>query len=350
MKLINDVKLGFTDILILPQTSTLSSRSEVSLEQTINFSKGNFTWTGVPIIASNMDTVGTFSAAKVLSKFKINTAIHKFYSLESWIKFCTQEASDEHNIYDYLTFTTGITSNDEERLHQVLQALPDIKFICIDVANGYTDTFLHFVEKISNKYYDKIIIAGNVVTPNITEKLFDIGVDMVKVGIGSGSVCTTRIKTGVGYPQVSAIMECAEVARNLGKFIISDGGCVNPGDVSKALCSGANFVMLGGMLAGHIESEGEVIEKNGEKYVDFYGMSSSDAMNKYFGSVAKYRSSEGKKVSLKLRGNIENTVLDIMGGIRSTCTYINASSVEEMYNKATFIKVREQENKIFNSY
>jgi GMP reductase len=174
------------------------------------------------------------------------------------------------------------------------------------------------------------------------------GADIVKVGIGPGSVCTTRVKTGVGYPQLSAIIECADAAHGLGGHIISDGGCVTPGDVAKAFGAGADFVMLGGMLAGHNESGGEMIEIAGEKYKKFYGMSSETAMNKHVGGVAEYRASEGKTVQVPFKGDVIDTLKDILGGIRSTCTYVGASKLKELTKRTTFIRVLEQENVIFN--
>jgi len=226
--------------------------------------------------------------------------------------------------------------------------LPQLKFICIDVANGYSEHFVDFVKGIRDQYPDKVIIAGNVVTGEMVEELLLAGADIIKVGIGPGSVCTTRIKTGVGYPQLSAIIECADAAHGLGGQIISDGGCATPGDVAKAFGAGADFVMLGGMFAGHDESGGELIEEGENKFKQFYGMSSETAMNKHSGGVANYRASEGKTVKVPYRGSIENTLKDILGGIRSTCTYVGAVRLKELTKRTTFIRVAEQENKIYS--
>lgn len=224
----------------------------------------------------------------------------------------------------------------------------NLKFICIDVANGYSEYFSEFVKQTREAYPDKVIIAGNVVTGEMTEELLLSGADIVKVGIGPGSVCTTRLKTGVGYPQLSAIIECADAAHGLGGQIISDGGCAIPGDIAKAFGAGADFIMLGGMLAGHDESGGEVIEKAGKKFMKFYGMSSSTAMEKHAGGVAEYRASEGKTVEIPHRGQVENTLKDILGGLRSTCTYVGASRLKELTKRTTFIRVSEQENRVYN--
>jgi GMP reductase len=169
-----------------------------------------------------------------------------------------------------------------------------------------------------------------------------------QVGIGPGSVCTTRKKTGVGYPQLSAVMECADAAHGLGGWIVSDGGCVYPGDLCKAFGGGADFVMLGGMLAGHDQSGGRVIEDaNGKKSVEFYGMSSATAMHKHSGSVAEYRASEGKSVTVAYRGPVDATILDILGGLRSACTYVGADKIKDLAKRTTFIRVTQQTNEIF---
>ncbi|HEX9827508.1 MAG TPA: GMP reductase, partial [Flavobacteriaceae bacterium] len=224
---------------------------------------------------------------------------------------------------------------------------PHLKFICIDVANGYSEHFVEFVKQTRDQYPDKVIIAGNVVTGEMVEELLLSGADIVKVGIGPGSVCTTRVKTGVGYPQLSAIIECADAAHGLGGQIISDGGCTIPGDVAKAFGAGADFVMLGGMLAGHDESGGELIERDGKPYKKFYGMSSQTAMEKHVGGVAEYRASEGKTVEVPYKGDVETTVQDILGGLRSTCTYVGAQRLKELTKRTTFIRVAEQENKVY---
>lgn len=339
-----DLKLGFKDVMFRPKRSTLKSRSEVSLEQNFKFLHSTASWTGIPIMAANMDTVGTFEIAKVLAKEKLFTAIHKHYTLEEWNSFLQNVTTD---FYDYIAVSTGTGKEDFEKIEKIISANPLLKFICIDVANGYSEHFVQFLKKTRKQYPDKIIIAGNVVTGEMTEELLLAGADIVKVGIGPGSVCTTRVKTGVGYPQLSAIIECADAAHGLGGHIISDGGCTTPGDVAKAFGAGADFVMLGGMLAGHTESGGELIEVKGEKFKQFYGMSSKTAMDKHSGGVAEYRASEGKTVQVPFKGDVIHTVLDILGGIRSTCTYVGASRLKELTKRTTFIRVSEQENQVF---
>lgn len=345
MHIENDIKLGFKDVMIRPKRSTLSSRSQVSLEREFTFLHNKATWKGVPIIAANMDTVGTFNMADALASEKLITAIHKHYSLDEWSIFLHER---EDAFYSHIAASTGTSAQDAEKLNTLLKLHPKIQFICIDVANGYSEHFVAFVKSTRQKHPDKVIIAGNVVTGEMVEELLLAGADIIKVGIGPGSVCTTRVKTGVGYPQLSAIIECADAAHGLGGQIISDGGCKIPGDIAKAFGGGADFVMLGGMLAGHDESSGETIEENGKIYKQFYGMSSATAMQKYSGGVAEYRASEGKTVRVPYHGAVGNTIQDILGGIRSTCTYVGASKLKELTKRTTFIRVSEQENTVFS--
>jgi GMP reductase len=344
MRIEYDIKLGFKDVMFRPKRSTLSSRSQVKLERTFRLKHTGAEWTGIPVMAANMDTVGTFEMALALYDKKLFTAIHKHYTVTEWNSFMTLAPK---GIENHIALSTGTGSHDFDTITKILNANPQLRFVCIDVANGYSEHFVAFVKKTRSKFHDKVIIAGNVVTGEMVEELLLAGADIIKVGIGPGSVCTTRIKTGVGYPQLSAIIECADAAHGLGGQIISDGGCTTPGDVAKAFGAGADFVMLGGMLAGHDESGGELKEKQGKMVKQFYGMSSTTAMDKHVGGVADYRASEGKTVDVPYRGMVENTLLDILGGIRSTCTYVGASQLKELSKRTTFIRVSEQENRVY---
>jgi len=345
MRIEYDIKLGFKDVMFRPKRSTLKSRSQVKLERTFRLLHNKSEWVGVPVMAANMDTVGTFEMALALQNHKMFTAIHKHYSLQQWSDFLAKAPA---GIENHIAVSTGTSNTDYEKLSHIIAENPQLKFICIDVANGYSEHFVAFVKQVRKKFAEKVIIAGNVVTGEMVEELLLAGADIIKVGIGPGSVCTTRVKTGVGYPQLSAIIECADAAHGLGGLIISDGGCTTPGDVAKAFGAGADFVMLGGMLAGHDESGGELIEKNGEKVKMFYGMSSATAMKKHAGGVAEYRASEGKTVTVPYRGKVDETVLDILGGVRSTCTYVGASQLKELSKRTTFIRVAEQENQVYS--
>ena len=279
--------------------------------------------------------------AGALSHFGMLTCLHKYVSAIEADETLASVPSA------HCAVSIGLKDHDRERLDAMLERHRFITFICIDVANGYSERFSKYVKKIRNEYPDKVIIAGNVVTGEMTEELILNGADIVKVGIGPGSVCTTRLQTGVGYPQLSAVIECADAAHGVGGFIMADGGCCCPGDVSKALGAGADYVMLGGMLAGHAECNGDVIEEEGRQYKQFYGMSSDTAMNKYSGGVAHYRSSEGKTVRVPYKGPVEDTVKGILGGVRSACTYIGARTIKQMPKCATFVRVNQQSNEIF---
>ena len=342
MKIEEDIKLDFNDVLIRPKRSKMSSRSQVNLERTFKFPNSNQTWTGVPIIAANMDTVGTYEVYKELSKYHIITALHKFYDVNDFLEMQQLGLNKE-----YFMVSTGINEKDLERLVCILQYI-DVKFICIDVANGYMEKLCEFCKQIRELYPDKVIVAGNVVTREISEDLIlRGGADIVKVGIGPGSACITRTQTGVGMPQLSAIIECADAAHGVNGYIIGDGGVTCPGDMAKAFCGGADFVMMGGQFAGHDQNPGNIIEENGKKYRIVEGMSSDTAMKKHYGKMDKYRSSEGRTVKIKYKGKLENTVLNFLGGIRSTCTYINAQNIKNMSKCCTFVRVNRQLNTIY---
>lgn len=342
MRIEADIKLDYKDVLIRPKRSTLRSRAEVSLERTYVFRNSKQEWTGVPIIAANMDTTGTFEVADVFAKNKMVTACAKHYTADQWA------AVPEENM-PFMAISSGTSEADFERLRENVKSAPKVNFICLDVANGYSEHFIHHVRKVREEFPSHTIIAGNVVTQEMVEELILSGADIIKVGIGPGSVCTTRKQTGVGYPQLSAVIECADAAHGLGGHIVADGGCTCPGDIAKAFGAGADFVMLGGMLAGHDESGGETIEENGKKYKIFYGMSSATAMHKYAGGVAEYRSSEGKTVKVPYRGPIEKTAQDFLGGLRSSCTYVGASQLKELSKRTTFIRVTQQLNQVYSS-
>ncbi|CAG5100070.1 Similar to Gmpr: GMP reductase 1 (Mus musculus) [Cotesia congregata] len=312
--IINDIKLDFKDVLLRPKRSTLKSRSEVDLFREMTFRNSKRTYKGIPVMASNMDTHGIF------------TAMHKYYTAEEWKEF----ASKNQDCLKHMAVSSGTSDNDFDRLKNVIGAVPDIEFICLDVANGYSQHFVEYVRKVRAEFPSHTIIAGNVVTGEMVEELILSGADVIKVGIGPGSVCTTRMKTGVGYPQLSAVIECADAAHGLKGHIISDGGCTCPGDLAKAFGAGADFVMAGGMFAGHDECGGSVTERNGRKVKLFYGISS-----------------EGKTVEVPYRGAVETTVLDILGGLRSACTYVGASKIRELSRRATFIRCTQQLNNMY---
>ena len=369
MRLEEDIKLDYKDVLIRPKRSTLKSRSEVSLERRTKFRNyeppfphniEDYHYNGVPIMAANMDGVGTFEMADKLGEGEIFTCLVKTYTAEELIDYFY---GDGLNRTDYVAMSIGTGESDYNKLCQVYEKCEDnLKYVCIDIANGYSEHFADHVRKVRENFPHLVIIAGNVVTREMTEELILAGADIVKVGIGPGSVCTTRIQTGVGYPQLSAVIECADAAHGLGGHIIADGGCTTPGDVAKAFAAGADFVMLGGLLAGHDEGGGEVITKFYEtteidnegyrvremkQFVQFYGMSSKSANDKHFGGLKDYRSSEGRTVLVPYRGSVAKTVQEILGGVRSTCTYVGASTIKQLPKCATFIRCTQTHNGVY---
>ena len=335
-------KLDFHNVLIRPKRTTLNSRSEVDLEREFKFKYSPLKWKGIPIISANMDSTGTFEVCECLSSYKMITAIHKFYSIEDYKRFYDKQISP-----DSFMISTGIKNDAIENLKEIFKVI-NSNWICIDIANGYISNLVEFCKKVREEFPDKIIVAGNVVTREIVEELILNGkVDVVKVGIGPGSACTTRLKTGVGMPQLSAVLECADAAHGVGGHIISDGGITCPGDMAKAFGGGADFVMVGGRFAGHDQNPGEVEEIDGKQYKFFHGMSSDKAQKTHYGKMEKYRASEGRVLKIPYKGDLNDTVQDYLGGLRSTCTYINASSMKNMAKCTTFIRVSQQVNDLF---
>ena len=342
MRIEEELKLDYSDVLFRPKRSTLSSRKDVNLKRTYKFRYSNSEWSGIPIMAANMDGVGELGVAEKMSEFDMITCLTKQHDIKKLNQY-----KKIKSIYKNIALSVGIKKEDFDILDKLLKEFNFIKFICIDVANGYSERFSKFIKSVREKYPTKTIIAGNVVTADMTQELILSGADIVKVGIGPGSVCTTRIQTGVGYPQLSAVIECADAAHGLGAHIIADGGCTCPGDVAKGFGAGADFVMLGGMLAGHDEGKGKVVKSNGNKYIEFYGSSSLTANKKHYGGLSDYRSSEGRIVRVKYRGKIKNTISNILGGIRSSCTYVGAPSLKQLSKCTTFVRVSNQFNDTF---
>ena len=343
MRIEDDIKLDYADVLIRPKRSTLESRKDVNLERTFQFPNGRI-WTGVPIVAANMDTTGTIEMGRVLSEHNMLTCLSKHVD-----NFPTDEDFENSN----MALSFGMNEHDEEMLFSSSAFISEFAqhkdFFCLDVANGYSQKFIDFVKGVRDKWPNKILIAGNVVTAEMTEALLLAGADVIKIGIGPGSVCTTRKVAGVGYPQLSAVIECADAAHGLGGFIMADGGGQSPGDVAKAFGEGADFVMLGGMIAGHDESEGDIVSVDGVPHKRFYGMSSTTAMEKHNGGVATYRASEGKTVTVPYRGKVKDTIQQILGGVRSACTYTGARTLKQLPKCTTFVRVNRQLNTIFGN-
>ncbi len=339
MKFEDGLKLDFDDVLIKPKRSTLTSRSGVCIRKEYDYLHASIKELVVPIIAANMDTTGTFSMAKAMWDHNMQACLHKHYEVDSMIKY--YRSGDVSGTY----FTIGIKEDDTEKLRAVKLARIRVNHICIDVANGYQKVFVDHVKRIREENPEAVIMAGNVCTPEmVSELLISGGADIVKIGIGPGSVCSTRRITGCGYPQLSAIIECADAAHGIGGHICADGGCQEPGDVVKAFAAGADFVMLGGMLAGTDECEGEwkyvCDEKTNmdrKESLLFYGMSSEAAMNKHSGGMGSYRASEGIVKRVPYKGQVENVLQEVAGGIRSACAYVGAPTLKDLPKCATFV-------------
>jgi GMP reductase len=345
MHIETDIKLDFRDVLIRPKRSVLTSRSEANITRTFRFRHSSAEWTGFPLIASNMDTIGTFQMARALGKFQALVALHKYYTADQLIEFFGSKDSGN------ALFSVGTSADDWDKLSTV-KAQVSVPMINIDVANGYTQQFLDAVVKLRLANPDAVIMAGTVVTAEMTEALILAGADVIRIGIGSGSVCTTRDLIGVGFPQLSAVIECADAAHGLKGHVCSDGGCVVPGDIVKAFGGAADFVMLGGMLSGHAECAGEIEyeEIDGKKIpknMVFYGMASETAMKKHHGGIADYRATEGKTVTVPYKGEVKETVAQIAGGVRSAMTYIGAENLKEITKRTSFIMVNAQRNTVY---
>lgn len=353
MRIDNDVKLDFDDVLIIPKRTVLVSRADVDLVREYRLLHSRWKLSCVPIIAANMDSVGTMKMAKKMHSYKALTSLHKYYTVEELCDFLLDDANWACSFY-----TMGMNECELDKWDQVFAMMSKKKdfmsgeimprMICIDVANGYSQKFVEHVKRVREKFSNSMIMAGNVVTPNMVEELLLSGADIVKCGIGGGSCCTTRLVAGVGYPQLSTIDECADAAHGLGGLICSDGGCRTPGDVAKAFAAGADFVMLGGMLSGTDECEGEWIEEDGKKLLKFHGMSSKEAQEKWNGGLAEYRAAEGKEVKIPYRGSVETVIQQILGGIRSACTYTGARRLKDLPKCASFVRVSRTHNTVYS--
>ena len=344
MRIEADVKLDYNDVLLRPKRSTVGSRKDVDLKRRYKFRNSGKEWEGIPIMAANMQGVGTFQMAEELIRKPMFTCLDKNYQpadIWNWLGNHVHKPDLCRNI----AISTGITDIDKERIDATIKLSRSIQYVCIDVANGYSERFLDFVARFRDQYPELTIIAGNVVTADLTEELLLRGADIVKVGIGPGSVCTTRVKTGVGYPQLSAVIECADAAHGLGGHIIADGGCSSPGDVVKAFGAGADFVMLGGMMAGC--DEGGKIDGESNT-IEFYGSSTTQAQENT-GGVQDHRTSEGRIVRIPRKGPVTNVVTDLLGGLRSGCTYVGADKLKNLSKCTTFVQCKSTHNTVFEN-
>lgn len=345
MRIEEEIKLDYADVLLRPKRSTLTSRKDVVLDRKFTFYHSPKTWEGVPIMTANMATCGTFEMARILSEYRMITTFHKYYKIEDYKNFF-----EDFNYPDYIVYTLGIRDEDIVQLKEMISTglINNFSFICIDVPNGYLERFLEAIKLVRSLVPDHIIIAGNVVTNEMTEEIILAGADIVKVGIGPGSACTTRRMTGVGYPQLSAVIECADAAHGISNnkggygLVIADGGQQYPSCVAKAFCGGADFNMFGSMFSGFDESAGGIVERNGKKFKEYFGSSSNKALKDFYGKKEAHRASEGRYVLMPYKGSVRDFIQELFGSLRSTGTYIGAKTLKQFSKRATFIKVNTQ--------
>jgi len=354
MQIEDQVSLDYDDVLIKPKRSILKSRKQVDITRELKFRWSGQEWSGVPIIAANMDSTGTMHMFGSLSGYGMMTALHKFYNKEQLVSFFSDDASED---LDRVFYSLGMRDDDWDKFAAVWAELPQEfrpKMVCIDVPSAYLETFVDFLRRFRDTYPSVTIMAGNVCTGEMTEALVLAGADIVKVGIGPGSGCLTRRVAGVGVPQLTAVIDCADAAHGLKGWICADGGIVHPGDLGKAFGGGADFIMMGGVLSGHHECEGELMDADGNpvgfdhpgpKFMKFYGMSSDEAMKKHYGGKADYRASEGRSVTIPYKGMVRNTIEEYLGGLRSTMSYIGAEKLKEIGRRTTFVRV----NRVLNT-
>jgi len=355
MRIREGVALDFDDVMFVPQRSSVDSRADANLIRTFRFCNSPRTLACLPVISANMDSTGSMEMAKVLSKHCALTALHKFYSEDELVNFFLGEISA--SLYTF--YTIGANDRDLAKLKSVRDKILSVNFqsdfpkmICLDAANGYTENFVDHVKKVHSLYPEAILMAGNVVTGNMTEELILSGASIVKVGIGGGSACTTRLVAGVGVPQLTAVDECAYQAHGLSGHICSDGGIKRSGDVCKAIGVGADFVMIGGFFAGTDECDGAWVRNMGgdKTGFKFHGMSSKEAQEKWNGGLSDYRASEGKEVVLPCKGPVEGLLKEIMGGLRSACAYEGAANIKDLPKCALFTRVNRQYNNVFDKF
>lgn len=357
MLLIQEHQLDFNDVLIMPKRSTLTSRKEVDIEREFSFKHSKHTWKGYPLIAANMLT-GTTTMAKTLAEFNCMTALHKHYDYKELANFYEENWAMASTVAMNNTFySLGITDKDYDKYKKVCEyvsfgILTHFKptFICIDVANGYMEQFVNFVRKFREENPNTVIMAGNVVTGEMTEELILAGADIVKVGIGSGQNCLTRRQAGVGRPQLSTVIDCADHAHGLGGLVCSDGGITVPADLNIAYAAGADFVMIGSMLAGTDECDGEIVEHNGKFHKKFFGMSSNTAMETFGNGKEEYKASEGRTTLIPCKGSVSHIIEDLKGSTRSMLSYIGAKRLKEASKRATLMRVSTRLNTAYEQY
>lgn len=345
--------LTFDDVLLIPAEShVLPNEVDLSTKLADNIKLN------IPLISAGMDTVTEGAMAIAMALKGGLGVVHKNMSIQAQASEvanvksvivpsnASKAAVDDQNRL-LCAAAVGVTSDTFKRAEALLEAGADA--IVIDTAHGHSAGVLHKIKEIRDHFPNQTLIAGNVATGDATRALFDAGVDVVKVGIGPGSICTTRIVAGVGVPQITAIYDAATAAREYHKPIIADGGIKYSGDVVKALAAGGNVVMLGSMLSGTTEAPGDIFEDNGKKYKSYRGMGSVGAMAQAHGSSDRYFQGgvneanklvpEGIEARVEYKGDVSDVIFQIDGGLRSGMGYCGAANIPELIEKTQFVQI-----------
>ncbi len=345
MRIIEEEQLDFSDVLIQPKCSKILSRSQVNLEREFKWYDENnekHTISCIPVGCSNMGTVGTVKMAELMVKKNHFSCLEKHISTTEIDALFERLTEHER---DLVVPSIGIKEDTKDLFY--LYDKWDLKMIMIDVPNGYIPSLIERIKEIRNHCTRSFIIAGNVVDSAGVVQIIDAGANCSKVGLGNGSVCRTREKTGVGRPQLSTIVETADTCHQRGAYVMADGGVTCPGDVCKAFGAGADFVIAGSMFAGCDEADGECITVGNKHFKQYYGMSSHFAQEKHFGGIRKYSASEGREKLIPCTGSLESVLQDIDGGLKSCCTYIGCDKMKNFSRHTTFYKVHNQLNMLY---
>lgn len=318
--------LTFDDVLLVPSKSDVRSRKDPQLDGAVT-KKRKF---ALPLVSANMDTVTEFEMAIAMHRLGGLGILHRFMSVEDQVaqvrKVLAAGAGPA-------AASIGVIQEERLRADALVQAGAEI--LTLDIAHGHSVQMLEMLKWVKDRFPKIEVIAGNVATGEATAELIEAGADAVKVGIGPGSMCTTRIITGCGVPQLTAIALCAEAAEGSGVPVIADGGLRTSGDLMKAFAAGASAVMMGSMLSGTIETPGEI--KNGRK--QYRGMASKSAQVSWRGGLPEGMAPEGETTSVAIKGHVKDVLSEIGGGIRSGMSYVNATSTAEIRDKARFIEM-----------
>ena len=318
--------LTFDDVLIIPSKSEVRSRRDPKLTSQLTKTKSIET----PILSANMDTITEYDMAFAMHQMGAIGILHRFVTIQEQAQFVAQLKTQGVN---HIAASIGVNDDYQERAKALIQAGANI--ITIDIAHGHSVLMMDVMKWMKDKFPTVDLIAGNVATPDAVVDLIEAGADAIKVGIGPGSMCTTRIITGAGVPQLTAIAMCAQAAAPYQVPVIADGGIKTSGDIVKAFAAGASTVMLGSMLSGTIETPGEI--KHGRK--QYRGMASRAAQESWRGGVPTGMAPEGESTYVSVKGHVKDVISELTGGIRSGMSYVNANQLSEIKDKARFIEM-----------